>query len=434
MKTSHALGLVSANIIAYDSSIYDILNLITVTDISENLFTPGIRGNIVIHDKNGFMALLPFIGEEQLVLSYMNASGTVTAFTGNIISIENVVIDEDVPSTRKYNVFFTSMTAEKNINTKSSISNTTDTSDIIVTNLFATHLGIPINVEKSVTVFNLSTPYWNPFRIVQLISLASYNEDGYGDYILYENKWGWHWKTLRSLISADVKYVYTYLLNAAESSVKSFDPFIIRHLRYNYIFNTIKGAKQGLYGSSTISYSAINKNVNYLASVRDWDKIDAAPKMGESVRGYSRGKADEHEGLEDINPGNTLKGKSYTNLSSPLASMHIKANEPDSAIYTIEHDKGLLSRQLQAAINQYSATITVDGNSELSVGDMINVVIPSLSQKKDIDKINAGKHLITGITHVITNNNFLSQLTIVNDAFDTPLEKRDIIDVTKQGK
>ena len=73
-------------------------------------------------------------------------------------------------------------------------------------------------------------------------------------------------------------------------------------------------------------------------------------------------------------------------------------------------------------LENYTMTITVEGNVNIFPGAIINVVFPSTSNlvkgtAKQVDNMYTGKYLVTGIRHIITSQNHLSYVQVAKDSF-----------------
>ena len=79
-------------------------------------------------------------------------------------------------------------------------------------------------------------------------------------------------------------------------------------------------------------------------------------------------------------------------------------------------------------INAFSVEIIVPGNSEITVGDImeLDTVIYRTSDK---DKYLSGRYLVTSVHHLITNGNYTSIVTISRDS----LKSDDFDDETDAG-
>jgi hypothetical protein len=427
MKQNNIFQVSILHLITYDEKIYDLYSIFDNLTIDENLFSPGLNGSINIVDSNGFLESFPLIGEEQIYVKFISKNGYTYDQYFNVYNISNIKYNDGDKTNKTYTIHFISNVVEKNIGNKYSISSLEFNTETIVTDIFNNKLQTSIECEPSNTSLSISTPYWKPFKIINYLSALSNDVNGYGDYILYENRNGWHWKTIRSLIAADITYSFIQETNVAVNNSSNND-VTIRNISCSQLYDTIDGANEGLYAASSTIYSIVNKSIENFALVIDSEKNDSAVRLNEFSRHYSRGRKYNHPWLEDIIDGEKLLGQNefYSNLNSPIGSHIIKSNEPNSSRYTNEHDITLLARQFDASINQMEVSIEIDGNSNITVGECINLIIPSFNKvENNLDRIFSGKYLIVQVKHILTNDVYVTHLVVIKDSYIEELVKRE---------
>jgi len=400
--------------------------------INEKLFSPGMSGSVDILDSNGFLESFSMIGEEQFYIEFNGVNGYTYERYFNVYNISNINVTKGDKVSKTYTIYFMSNVLEKNIGNKYSMSSLSFSTETIVKDIFNSKLNSHIECEESNISVSIATPYWKPFKIINYLSSLSHNADGYGDYILFENRNGWYWKTIRSLISSDI--LHNLIQETMVSQKDSIDGSLtIRNISCSQLFDTVDGATEGVYAASATIYSIINKNVEHLAIVKDTESNDNAPRLNEFQPNYSRGKKYDHPGLDDVTAGSKMPGENdyYKNLNAPLGSHVIKSNEPNTPKYTHEHDITLLARQLDATINQMAVSAEVDGNSNLTVGECAYIVVPSVSKSENgLDNTFTGKYLITQVNHVLTPDIYKTMLTLIKDSYVEEFVERD----NKQSK
>ena len=90
----------------------------------------------------------------------------------------------------------------------------------------------------------------------------------------------------------------------------------------------------------------------------------------------------------------------------------------------------IVSTRRQSQMNQFKTntlTILVNGDSNRRVGDMVELLIPSMEDPSGIekdfeyDRYLSGNYMVTKINHSFTHNNYELIITLVKDSYAQPL-------------
>jgi hypothetical protein len=415
MKTSQTFLINQISLISSTEKPIDITESYETLTIIEQLFGSGTYGSIQIVDSEGILETLPFIGEETLYVEFLS-NGNIYSNVFTITEVNGITKHSQKNDVIQFNCNFYSSITEKNINQKYSYAVSNSEPGEIIEKLFETKLGTSIEVEKTLDSRTLAFVYKHPFDIVHQLTLASNSADGYGDYVLFENSRGWHWKTLRHLISQDPTSTFTLISNALAMD----DPvrnMAIKAYRVNQLYNTVNGSDQSLYSAGTHLYSIINRSVETIGRYRDWDKFESAPHLGNFPKAKNRGKNMKELSSEGQSPGKFHDGKAklldkFGNISYNYT---IRSNEPESSRFNKFPENNLMSRMLYASISQEKFQIDIEGNTDVTVGDITTINIATTTSDEKLNNLLSGKYLIIGCMHVISPNKIVTSLTLSSD-------------------
>ena len=403
----------------------DISALIQSITIKESIFTTGTRGVISMMDDVGLIEMLPLFGEEQLEIefntTFLKEDNPKYKKTFNIYRIDQG--KQHRGKSRTYNIHFISPEVEINYNTKFSKSYKEKTSDEIAKDIWTNISDSELETEECISSPRLIVPYWNPFKAIQWLnenSVGTYND--YNDFVLYEDRDGWKWKTIRSLMKGAINQTLNYIAYRQNSDVTTKN--IIEDIRYPRLFDTVQSTKDGYYGQQRMTYSLIDKKTDIEHTLLDNSKYWNLPHLPETSKPKvnSRGMAWDQEFNDVTGTGDLIFGdnETYNKLSNAIADYSFIGNDYET-IYQGKHQNRLIRKQLLAAITNNTTIVTVPGNTAQFVGSVVDLNLPSMRDTEhdkamERDILNAGKHLVTGITHTLINDNYTVDLEIRSDS------------------
>lgn len=423
MRAEKSYTLKTLSIINAWGQSTDITSAMSSITIKESLFSMGTRGVVSIIDDMGLIELLPLFGEEQLDIefytTYLGEDNPPYKKTFNISKIDQG--KQHRGKSRTYNIHFISPEIEVNLNTKFSKAYKEKTSDEIVTDIWTNISDTELDVEECVSSPRLVVPYWSPFRTIQWMNENSTGANNdYNDFILYEDRDGWHWKTIRSLMKGDINQTLNYIAYRQNYDVATKN--IIEDIKYPRLFDTVQSTKDGYYAQQRLTYSLIDKKTDIEHTALDSSKYWNLPHFPASYpRANSRGL--QWEELVDVDDSAGLMfgdNEYYTNLSSPMADYSFIGNDHET-IYQGKHQNRLIRKQLLSAISNNTTIVTVPGSTAQFVGSVVDLNLPSMrdtesNQNMERDMLNSGKHLVTGITHTLQEDDYTVNLEIRSDS------------------
>ena len=416
--------------------------LMGTLDLFENIFSPSMSGSITILDTNSIVLNMPIVGQEYLSFKVKTASldgeGTeIIDYTENVFSIYKIDSRLEGLKSELVTLHFASPEMLRNIRTRVSKSYT-NRIDKIVTDVLQNERYInskkDIFVEGTIGVRKIIAPNSQPFTFVQKLASESISlEHGSPYFMFYENKDGFHFRSLDSLYDQPIIAKYNtghfFHQESSETVVKNVLEEYSRPINYqivqsNDMASNIRG---GLLGSNLITYDIYKKNYNkksfrYFQNFRDYGRISDNPI-------YNTNVIDEF--------GNTADNFTDANIHLHPTS---KIEESDAQYFTDvttspyspnRIENALLHRQAKfmELKRGVSLKLEVHGMTNMAIGQTIQFdmqIVGNPHDKGDLDPYYTGKYLITQLRHtfsIVPKKEHSIVMTIVKDGYAECLEQ-----------
>lgn len=472
--------------------------------IHESLNQNTTHGEITILDIGGFEERIPIIGQEKINIKFGSSHLTNVPIQDKNFVIYNMspkLIDES--RKQAYVLFFVSEEYIANLKYKVSRSYK-DFGYEIVKDIYFDYIQNNVTHQKSLYgVDNTdvdSTAYemqlvmgmFRPFESINLVAKKSVSARGSfigSKYMFFENKDGFHFKSIDSLISpksstkdleqeednstlkkfqqakqielennpvAD-KFILMPANALSEGDIfdLSSEESIIRSFKFESTFDVIANIVGGMYNSRLLTYDPITMRVGALdnegayASMKDTEKATRKSSV--------RQKFYDYDYLQRFNQfshvfgiANPMITKSHFAYGSPESSYkYVTTNfERDArkqvkilskdmgkeVNYEINSERWLLpnmarNRQLKNIV----LSVSVPGNHTRTVGDLVHIDLPSSHFAGEKHRYYAGNYLITELSHKITGDSYYMDMKLVKDNLSEKLQEfEDIYGVTDQ--
>jgi len=424
MKSEKSYTLKSLAIINAWGQRTDISSAMQNITIKENIFSMGTRGVVSMMDDMGLIEMLPMFGEERLELefhtTYLEEANPTYKKTFNIFRIDQG--KQHRGKSRTYNIHFISPEVEINNNIKLSKAYKEKTSDEIVEDIWSNISESEINVESCISSPRFIIPYWSPFKAIQWMnenSVGTMND--YNDFVLYEDRDGWNWRTIRSLMKGKINQTLNYVSYRENYDVSTKN--IIEDIKYPRLFDTVQSTKDGYYAQQRMTYSLIDKKTEKEHTILDSGKYWNLPHLPSVSHPRANSRGMQWEDITDVDDsGGLMFGDTdyYDNLSSPMADYSFIGNDYET-IYQGKHQNRLIRKQLLSALSNNTTIVTVPGSTAQYIGSIVDLNIPSMrdtesNKNMERDMLNSGKHLVTGITHNLNGSDYTVNLEIRSDS------------------
>ena len=416
-------------------------NVLNIT-FKEDISTPFVNGDLVFHNSGSLSTLGPIIGQETLELRLRTPTMTdpkeTLDFTGNnrlyitrVNSRRHIGKDTEVLS-----VHFISSEWVRNTATRISKTLEGNISSIVFRLLDDVGCQKLRQIEPSAELKKFIAPNMRPFDIIRLLTPQAISSNGTkssNSYMFFENKQGYHFRSLNSMINGSSAYgigkdadILHYrplgkmptLKNGMEDPTKMLENIIDYETTHNDLMerNTL-----GHLGSEVISHNIYTKSYNnrvhnYLSDFHNSIHVYNDKEQKEGYPLYSASK--------DIMGGQIGQRISKTFLQPDYSNQEGKdtgfTNEDGDYRYDgYSADSWLPDRESQFGLLLKGLTVKlkVHGNTFTNAGDIVRITVPHHGVKdarntKNLDKFFSGRFMIQSIFHEFNVETFTHHMDL----------------------
>ena len=407
----------------------EVTDLMRELNIYQSIDSPFMSGNIMLEDTSGLAELLPFVGQERIIFSIRTpgrASIDFNRYHGIIYNVGKRFHTTDRAQTLLLN--FTSLESLKNIRTKVSKSfkgNITEMVQTILKNpkFLGTKKPIFLDLTKNIRTFVI--PNLSPFKAIDLLKREAISMEGSPHFLFYENQDGFHFRSLDSLLGSvgnlSVDHKETYRFEPSPpAQIGTPDPYYtlptILHWEAVDNSNTFNGLRKGMYSSTLFTHDIFNKNIQKF----EYDYAKDRSK---------RNTTNQIKRSSDIQIPTTKVDDKKTVTEFPESTIFVHPSGSDK-LHTLGTDNNAdewlqESRSRALERNFFTLKIETYGNTNVTIGDIINVVIPSNKTMgaaeggESVDPIISGRYLVTKQHHLVIPDKQMHSMTmtIMKDSF-----------------
>jgi len=398
----------------------DIKPSIITLEITEDIFSNVLAGNIVVYDSQDIRSVLPITGLEKLELEF-NTPGMPglnavreEGFPLHIYKIEGIAQDEVNAQAQYYKIFFTSSEAYYNSFNRVSqaFSGPIEESvEKILREKDYLNSQKKLFVEPTKTNTKFVIPNLKPFSSINFLSQSAiaglYNNSGY---LFYETFYGFHFRSIESLlalggsVARPSKFKYNYQIANTPGDVKDVANDLKNVIAYDFErpANVLYNMNEGMYANRLILHDAFYKTIqtydfDYMKSFGDYfhtEHEDGFKSKTKTTLPLSK--------FEDTQKdfGQQANAKLMTLCDNQ--KIHNDFEFPPLKD-TIQNS---LSQRLQ--MRNVNLSLQVYGNTLLHAGDIINFDLPLMrpvSGSNVQQRSNpqwSGRYLIMAIKHTIS--------------------------------
>jgi hypothetical protein len=444
-------GDVSVNevtLICTNGTQIDLMPFMVELNITEDIFSTAMYGNIMVADAIGIVENGPIVGEEYLRVN-VNTPGMESKIykTFRVYSIsDRTVVTDD--KTQVFTLHFCS--PEVFVDTYAKIFKTfqgkvSDVAASIYQNYLQTSRNIIVNPETkqfvdsddvtSMTILNetdnqvkFTCPGWGAMKTLSwLASKGLATGTGTSDNLFYESSQGFYWGSVSKIIQTfvnnkTVAAEFYYLpnttrihegpvaINGVQYTVPNLNKGykLIQDFRIDDTFNTLKSNQNGYYANQVLTVDLTNKsfkynNYDYVSNFGKYPHMDKYPPFTTTqFRNPSMATqvAYQTPGLYDNVSGN---------ISEKIAD--IKQNR----------------LSMLAGLSNIKIEGTVAGRTDFEVGSVVYFGMPKMGPKDGTDKAEefdeylSGLWLVSCVRHKINLQRHDMILEMVKDSFDTQI-------------
>ena len=276
-------------------NLYDVTQSFNSCVIFEDIFSPFISGKLVLIDKNDIMNSIPLIGQETVYFSFATpydknlfASDASEKFTLSgefmVSSIDKrtKISDKNV----RIELSFVSKEAFYDVSNNFSMGFIGTPSDIAYNILkSADGLNTPKNVvcENTINQIQYVSNFWSPIKNINYLCENSINENNSPSFVFFENKNGFNYLSIDSLISPENKTNKNTMIFKVDRTTQDFesnttnsnfhkDYATVKKINYGQIPSVFKRANRGFLGATIISPDVLNQGLGSQTKTIDYEQ------------------------------------------------------------------------------------------------------------------------------------------------------------------
>lgn len=394
--------------------------------IYEDLFSPTMTATISLSDAEGILNFMPIIGQETVDISFVTR-GLEDPITKKFIISKITDLESDA-SVQNYSLELSSIDLIMNYEEKISEYFEGSATDIAQKCFERLSSEKEFDYEPSSDLYDneigIIIPNMTPMRACSYLTERAFH-DTYksSSYIFFENSKSYVMKPIEMLTQEEPKNKFNLgrFKNAGVGDEGSgpvdsnFENKKAIQYSFNSNFKVLDNIAKGLYNSklTTIDFVTKTKKIHehsFWENSKDYKYMNQKEGMNE----YE----DPDGPIFDI----TKQGIQYKPKTEYiLPEIEVKTGRP-----LFNQEKIFLQRKFfLQLIDNIKCSITVFGDSDLSVGDMVELSLPIFSRidmKEDWeDKYYSGKYLICAICHRLSNDRYVTDMELVKDSFNDEL-------------
>ena len=277
-------------------------------------------------------------------------------------------------------------------------------------------------IENTRGIYNFVVPRIKPFEAISWLSTYARPESqdlAGADMLFYENKDGFNFKSIRSLLKQTPYRTYNYQQNNTDSTLEQKASSV---LQYEFIksYDALNEISSGTFANRLISVDPSTRS--YKITDFDYNKYKTSSKPANGsglLNGYVNrlGKTDNQspESVVKVVIGNSEQYKVG----------YIK-DKPGSVANDIFVENYIPNRTAQIALANYTLVkVVVPGDPNLKAGMTITFNIYSLAldgDKKRLDTRFSGKYLVNAVRHIIQSQGvYQTVMELAKESYETEL-------------
>ena len=289
----------------------------------------------------------------------------------------------------------------------------------IVSDVLTNYLKVPNNksgtIETTYGKYNFIIPTLKPFDAINFVTnYARPNPQNPGaDMLFYEDKNGFQYRSLQSLMRQPSYYTYTYKPKNIDSKDLNTDTHNVLTYEFLDSFDTLNGITSGTFANQLISLNPLTRskkvtNFDYTVYSRQAKLLNSYGIIDDSANrnGDNLGQASQ-----------SMLKLIFSNFDS--GSNSYVAGVPGASGNDIYAETFIPYRTAQLGLANYTRLrISVPGDCNLTVGRVLtfNLSSRNLANKGALDKYYSGNYFITGVRHLIDLTSFRTILEITKES------------------
>ena len=390
-------------LISHAATSYDITQNVSRFVVFESLFEKTLTANMTIADNRAMISTIPVIGQEVIAVQY-------TYKDTNIDLVFRVNRIEDIKQVNDNGgVYVLKLVSDKiyksavNLFSRSYRGKNTE----IIAKIHEDFLEEPVEVlSQGGTSHRIVYPYTKPFAAMDAILMTTYGEDK-TPLFLYEtlNSRSVKLQSYGDMISSEedpVELINGNMINTdrdaqvrrnlADQNKNVFDQVIKRG------YQTFNNVRNGAFAAFVTSIDISGK----VYSEERFDYKEHAPNLSPDLKDY----VSDSFTINEESPNSLFNSKQFYFQKDSLAY----ESEDVGNLYQVDDLSKAAMLSYRSRMDNQFVALAADSNPDLEVGKMVLLnfrrLKPNLDSEEDIDQVNSGKYLCTGIKHQIKDGKY----------------------------
>ena len=423
-----------------------------------------LSGSLAFKDNFNLPNIMPLLGQEILRLKLstpsLQNSPDIIDFTDQVFFIHEIEASVPVGDMNQVHLInFISM--EAMMNQRKKISKTLEgTYADIVKSILRNELESTkdLYIEPSSGIKKIIGPNKHPFDIIDAMAKTESVSEEYlsPTYLFYETMWGFHFRSLESLYTAPTTAYYTTSTQGGLNVQRGGQQDVMAEFQkiLNYNINqkpdTLLNSSSGVYGSTLITHDIFNKRYttstyNYLDAFSKEFHINSFHGKLENPMFSAVALDDDKNRISDF-PTKTYMLPVSIKDTAKGNDAHFVNSKGDYPFAAYNPNKWLQRRtsQMSQLDSGFVITVTVNGNTALHAGEIVELALPysamqKSAEKETVDRFFRGPFMIRNLQHRFDNieRRHTIIMTLVKDCVEKELEETTngiVPKVNKRGK
>jgi hypothetical protein len=387
----------------------------------EDITMPTVSATLLLSDASGYLNDFPFVGDESLQLTFKTkgfdyVQGIDVDLRSYKIGQKTRISDRAI----SYPIEFVSKIAVNDPKTVVASAYEGRVDDIVRRIGQLGGFDLPFAIEATDGLYKYVATQDTVFETInKLRKEAKSLTFPSSAFVFFQNRFTYNFVTLNFLFSQPVRpfrdFYYQYQNNPQNEEIPPNQ--IISSLEQIKSNDIVDGMRSGLFGNEVLAVDPIRKSTNKT----EFDYFGNGFKQTQPHLGTSRVQPT----LSSLAQNSQKANRNFvvSDLRDTTPRTYITTNSAQDDIY-VRTKHQFLGRRISLAeqANSFAIRISIPGNSDIRVGDVINIYMPDASgfNLNRYDKYLHGKYLVTTARHnVRTDGLYETVLECIKDSFET---------------
>jgi len=453
----------SITLINADGNYIDLRAVVIEFNIYHNLFIKGTKCELIVSDTNSLINFIPIVGDETIHIAFKTPSfEKMREYVFRVYKISD--LDRSTQRGETYVIHAISQEVFDNLRKSVNKSFVDLTGDKIVNAIYEGYLKPSvddhsrikkkniINTQASSNRQSIVFPGIKPFEAIDYVGQESIPDISTQqtitpNYIFFERQDGWYFKTIDSMLYAK-PFDDFYLADAATEKKNEGGDVIHEYQNISSLeildrLDVMKKTHQGLYSHTVETIDPITKrfkqdkflykdemkNIAHLED-HDFDGDNLVLRKNFGSDYYVSKKSSLNKDSDNSityytisNIGENYNKQDYLNKA---INTDTQIRNPRVLHNTLKYD---VASRIQ--LSNIRLSVVIPGNSDIQIGDVVNLHIPEASQNeeymKKISRMYDKRFFVTAVrhTHQKVDNIYFTVLECVKDTYATQTKEID---------